>query len=65
MTSLQNISSPGKKGRPKNISQEANFIKLCEWLEMEGDMYSVLELYEQTKTIAGTSVELDHLFGSE
>ena len=39
-------------------SQEANFIKLCEWLEMEGDMYSILELNEQMKTLADANTEV-------
>ena len=28
------------------------FVKLCNWLEMEGDLYSVAELYDQMKKLA-------------
>ena len=50
--SLQRQSDPDTKGRPINNIQDENFNKMCEWLEMDGDLYSLQELYEQMKSFA-------------
>ena len=54
VASLKCTSTSGRKGRPKNVTQEGNFVKLCNWLEMEEDLYSVTELYEQMKKLAAS-----------
>ena len=38
-----------QKGRSKNNVQQSNFEILCEWLETEGELYSLVELHDQMK----------------
>ena len=54
VASLKCTSTSGRKGRPKNVTQEGNYVKLCNWLEMEEDLYSVAELYVQMKKLAAS-----------
>ena len=43
-----------RKGRPKSEIQMANFSKLCDWLELEGELYSVRELYKKMEELSRT-----------
>uniref|UniRef100_UPI00358E100F uncharacterized protein n=1 Tax=Myxine glutinosa TaxID=7769 RepID=UPI00358E100F len=38
-----------RKGRPTDHAQIESFNRLCDWLEAEGELYSVTELYHQMK----------------
>ena len=52
LQSLRPGDEPSARGRPSNTVQDEAFNKLCDWLEMEGDLYSLLELYEKMKSLA-------------
>ena len=45
---VEKVSSQ-QKVRPKNNVQQSNFEILCEWLETEGELYSLVELHDQMK----------------
>ena len=41
--------SSQQRERPQNNFQQSNFEILCEWLETEGELYSLVELHENDK----------------
>ncbi len=46
-----------RPGRPTNVHQARNFERLCEWLEIETQLYTVSELHEKMVQISkGTDV---------
>ena len=46
--------SSQQKGRPQNNIQQCNFEILCKWLKTEGELYSLLELYDKMKEVANS-----------
>ena len=54
----KSIISLDKKGRPESIEQLENSNKLCEWLENEGEIYSLLELLDKMKELAKPSTNV-------
>ena len=50
-------AAPKRSGRPVNEVQNQNFIKLCGWLEMEGELHTLAELYKKMIEIAGGETE--------
>ena len=53
--SAKSIIIVDKKGRPQSIEQLENFNKLCEWLENEGELHSLSELFDKMKVPAKPS----------
>jgi hypothetical protein len=51
---LQKIDDLKSPGRPQNIDRNDHFEQLCRWLELEGELYSLSELHEKLKMIAGS-----------
>ena len=45
-------SSIRPRGRPKGLTEENNFEMLCQWLETEGELYSLVELHDKMKEFA-------------
>ena len=56
--SAKSIISLDKKERPQNIEQLENFNKLCEWLENQGELYSLSELFDIMKDFAEPSTNV-------
>ena len=56
--SAKSITSLDKKGRPQSIEKLENFNKLCEWLENEGELYSLSELFDKMKELAKPSTNV-------
>lgn len=48
------VSSKAQKGRPHNSTQQNNFEILCNWLETEGELYSLAELHEKMKKLTNS-----------
>ena len=42
--SATTIIRPNRKGGPQNMEQLENFNMLCQWLENEGELYSLSDL---------------------
>ena len=52
---LLSLSSPPvfkQSGRPQNKRQADNFDRLCSWMEKEGELYTVQELFNQMITLS-------------
>ena len=58
----ENAQNLNKKGRPKSEMQMTNFNKLCDWLELEGELYSVGELYKKMEEIAEGDIYADERY---
>ena len=56
--SAKSIIRLEKKGRPQSIKQLENFKKLCEWLENEGEIYSLSESLDKMKELAKPSTNV-------
>ena len=52
MVTFKNSSSPRLAGKPRKEVEEENFIRLCEWLEGEGDSFFVVTLHGKMKELA-------------
>ena len=50
-----NDAGPQQKvGRPHSSEKQRNFDVLCEWLEIEGELHSLVELHEKMKELTNS-----------
>ena len=54
----KSIISLHKKGRTQSVEQLENPNKLCEWLEKEGELYSLSEFFDKMKELAKPSTNV-------
>ena len=64
LSSLSKSRSSMKKGRPLNEVQSKNFKRLCQWLEREGDLYSVNELFEQVRLLSNDPHDHNQIYSA-
>ena len=63
---LSMITSPEKnpRGRPNGKIQKENFDRLCDWLENEGELYTVQELFTKMKELSDTPEVSDNFYST-